>query len=150
MNALMQILLLGCQLANQYCDFVQPANKVLILLILGFIQGAIGIVAHSYNTDGTTQLTAYRPPSTSSRPMLIKGLLFLLLPAPILGCSIDPAVFEALAKDNATFCARITTIYGTMTVSRTNIVNGDVKCDALEVHSPGSTVVPVRVEPVSP
>lgn len=45
-----------------------------------------------------------------------------------------------------------TTIYGTVTFARTNIQNGDVTCDGLEVHSPGQTIVPVTVKavPVEP
>jgi hypothetical protein len=65
------------------------------------------------------------------------------------GCFGNAAVIEALAKDNATFCLKLTTLYGTVNFARTNITAGDVTCDSLQVHSQGQTSIPVSVIPSS-
>ncbi len=76
------------------------------------------------------------------------GLLFAAFLVLVSGCAFDAATIEALSRDNATFCARISSIYGVVAVSRTNITTGTVKCDGLEVYSPGDVVVPVTVKAV--
>lgn len=79
--------------------------------------------------------------------VLASGLAILLATVLLSGC-VSPAMLEALAKDQATFCGQISTVYGTVKVARTNIQNGDVTCDGLKVTTPGSTSVPVTVRPV--
>jgi hypothetical protein len=78
-----------------------------------------------------------------------KPLAIILLCLGLTGCAGNAAVIEALAKDQATVCSKLTTIYGTVTFARTNITNGDVECDSLKVHSQGQTTIPVSVIPSS-
>jgi hypothetical protein len=61
----------------------------------------------------------------------------------------NAAVIEALAKDPATACLNVNTIYGTLRMARTNITNGDVACgaDGLTVKSQGNTSIPVTISP---
>lgn len=77
----------------------------------------------------------------------MKLVLLVVLACLTTGCISDAAVIEALAKDTATVCVRIVTIYGTITAARTNIIAGDVQCDSLTVKSQGVTTVPVTVVP---
>jgi hypothetical protein len=77
--------------------------------------------------------------------LLLVSLLFFLT-----ACSNLDNVVKELAQDTATVCAKIATIYGTMSIARTNIKEGDVKCDGLEVHSQGQTSIPVTIKAVSP
>ena len=64
----------------------------------------------------------------------------------------DAALIEAMGKDAGSFCASATDGPITVSVSRTNITNGTVKCSAngLEVQSttPGQTIVPVQLQVV--
>lgn len=82
----------------------------------------------------------------------MKPVVLLLCLLPLAACSTTniSELIDALAKDPATVCGSVTTVTGTVNFARTNITSGDVKCDGLEVHSPGQTTVPVRVVPVTP
>jgi lipopolysaccharide export system protein LptA len=62
--------------------------------------------------------------------------LFLVLVL-VAGCSTSAGMIEALGKDPASVCVQITSIYGTMRLARTNIVNGNVSCvqEGLTVQS---------------
>lgn len=66
----------------------------------------------------------------------------------LMGCAVDPALIEALSKDQATACITVSAVWGTASIARSNITNGDVKCGALEVHSPGQVNVPVSVRAI--
>jgi hypothetical protein len=79
------------------------------------------------------------------------GPLALLLAA---GCA--PYVFpsaeqiDALAKDHASVCLTITSVYGTGRFSRTNMLYGSMSCtnEGLTVKSEAATVgVPITVTP---
>ncbi len=61
------------------------------------------------------------------------------------GCAPN---LEALAKDSATFCATVTTVYGTVKFARSNLLGGDVTCNDLTMHSTGGTQIPVTVVPM--
>ncbi|MEN6401270.1 MAG: hypothetical protein ABFD94_04945, partial [Armatimonadia bacterium] len=60
------------------------------------------------------------------------------------GC-FTPAMLREMAQDSATFCGRVTSVYGTVEYARTNITAGNVKCNGLEVQSQG-TAAPVKVD----
>lgn len=75
--------------------------------------------------------------------------LLLVLVLSLAGCAGNAAVIEALSKDEATFCFKLTSLYGTVTAARTKISSGDVTCDGLQVHSAGQVSVPVTVVPSS-
>ena len=45
-----------------YGQFLPEGAKETVFLVLSTIQGAVGVVAHHYNTDGTAQATAFVPP----------------------------------------------------------------------------------------
>lgn len=67
------------------------------------------------------------------------------------GCTLAPSdqVIGAFAKDNASACLKITTIYGTVLYARANPnANGSVTCngDGLSQKSDGFTV-PITVVP---
>jgi hypothetical protein len=53
------------------------------------------------------------------------------------GCVGPSGVIKALAKDPATACISVTTIYGTVKIFRTAIPNGTVNCnqDGMAVNS---------------
>ena len=56
-HVLIQIALLGAQALNLLApQFHSP----IAVGIIGFIQASVGIIAHSYNTDGTPQTTAFK------------------------------------------------------------------------------------------
>ena len=66
------------------------------------------------------------------------------------GGFLDASQIEALAKDPASVCVSITTPYGNMKFARTNIVQGNVVCDAngQTVQSDAQKVgVPVTIVP---
>jgi len=100
-NLLMQVVLFGCQLMNQSFDVlpIQEQHRTIVLLALAFIQGAIGIVAHSYNVDGTSQFTAYQPPGTIATIKSAKMILFFLISSFIFnGCATKtPGLFSGKA-----------------------------------------------------
>jgi len=83
------------------------------------------------------------------------GLMGLLMAAvfSLSACSMgfmDAAQLEALGKDQASVCVSVQTPYGTMKFARTNIVNGNVRCDAdgLAVQSDAQRIgVPVTIVP---
>ena len=80
----------------------------------------------------------------------MKSLLFALFLIPLLaGCANLPAVVQALGQDQATVCATLQTVYGTLKVARTNIFNGDISCtgDGLSVKSTGGATIPVTIAP---
>lgn len=56
-------------------------------------------------------------------------------------------VIAAAAKDDATFCGRVTTVYGTATFMRSNVHGGDVSCDTLSVRSTTNISVPLTLTP---
>jgi len=62
--------------------------------------------------------------------------LVLLLALALAGC-IDPAIIRALAKDPASACITVTTIYGTLKVYRTGMPVGTLNCsqDGMTVTS---------------
>ncbi len=65
------------------------------------------------------------------------------------GCTNTKGIIAALAKDPATVCLSVSSIYVNLKLARTNIRNGDVACvgDGLTVKSQGTTTVPVTVIP---
>lgn len=56
-------------------------------------------------------------------------------------------VIRAAGQDNATFCGRITTVYGTATFMRSNIYQGDVSCDTLSIRSTTNVSLPMTITP---
>lgn len=50
------------------------------------------------------------------------------------GC-MTPALLREMAKDSATFCGRVSSLYGTVEYARTNISAGNVECNGLKVTS---------------
>lgn len=80
-------------------------------------------------------------------------LTLVLLPLLLAGCStfgLSPEQIDALAKDPATVCTSITSVYGKFQFARTNIVNGNVACsqDGLTVKSDASQIgVPITITP---
>jgi hypothetical protein len=89
----------------------------------------------------------------------MRVLLIILLASLLGGCvasnltklrEADAKLIEAMGKDPATVCATATDGPISVSVSRTNLVNGKVKCSAsgLEVEStpPGQTMVPVQLQ----
>lgn len=71
------------------------------------------------------------------------------------GCSTTniSELIQALASDPATVCITATGYGGSVTVSRTNIANGDVTCPpggGLSVKSQGGTNIPVTVMATQP
>lgn len=54
------------------------------------------------------------------------------------GCASLPATIDALAKDPASVCLSVTTIYGQVRIARTALPSGRVTCtsDGLTVVSP--------------
>lgn len=80
---------------------------------------------------------------------LVSALALLFMLMLLSGCAPTnlAQVIEAASKDDATFCARVTTVYGTATVLRSNIHGGDVSCDTLTIKS---TAVPSPFGPGAP
>ena len=74
-------------------------------------------------------------------------LCLMILVGGISGCAGNADVIKALAVDQATVCVRVTTIYGTLTAARSNIIGGDVTCDTLVIKSQGQVSIPVTVVP---
>ncbi len=82
--------------------------------------------------------------------MRLMGLLLVLSSAVLSGCVNAAALVEALAKDEATVCVNVGTVYGTLRIARTNISNGDVACTdgGLTVKSQATQVgLPITVVP---
>lgn len=82
--------------------------------------------------------------------MRTRRLLFVLLLPMLAGCASLDKVIAQLAKDPATACITVTTIYGTIKVYRTALPNGSVSCnqDGLAVKTggaDGTVTVPVTV-----
>jgi len=79
-------------------------------------------------------------------PLRGRLLAFFLL---LSGCSSTNLadVIQAAAKDEATVCARVTSVYGTLTYLRTNVHGGDVACDTLGVKSTTNISVPMTITP---
>jgi len=70
----------------------------------------------------------------------MRTLSFLALLGLVLlsaGCAGNAALIEAMAKDPASVCVTVTSVYGTVKVYRTAIAGGSVKCDG-----DGMTVTP--------
>ena len=78
-------------------------------------------------------------------------LILCLILVGCASCAGNAELIRAMASDPATACITITSIYGTVRISRTNIQNGDVSCsqDGLAVKSQGVTSVPVKVTPIT-
>jgi hypothetical protein len=58
------------------------------------------------------------------------GMLLLVTLAGCAGGFLDAAQIDALGRDAASVCFSVQTPYGTMKFARTNIVQGNVVCDA--------------------
>ena len=61
-NILSQSLLLVGQAVNVLSPYWTQETKDYVIVILTLVQGIVGVVAHSYNIDGTSQKAAYQPP----------------------------------------------------------------------------------------
>ena len=63
----------------------------------------------------------------------MKKLIFILIMIPLAGCTSTPRIIRELAKDPATAHFRVTTIYGTIEVTRvnatTNSMPHEIKAD---------------------
>ena len=80
------------------------------------------------------------------------ALLVLVAAFALTGCSLSPSAdfLTALGKDPATVCVQVNTVYGTVRMARTAIVDGNVSCngDGLTLKSNGAQVgVPILVVP---
>ncbi len=83
----------------------------------------------------------------------MKGLLIpIMLTVAFAGCSSTNVsdMVKALGQDPASVCVNVTSVYGTLRVARTNLVNGTVVCngEGLTVKSEATMVgVPLQVVP---
>ena len=79
----------------------------------------------------------------------MKGLL--IAGSLLLGGGCAPSnladVIRAAGQDNATFCGRLTTVYGTATFMRSNIYQGDVSCDTLSIRATTNVTLPMTITP---
>ena len=71
---------------------------------------------------------------------MTKRLALVLCAVLLSGCTAG--MLEALAKDPATVCMTVTTIYGTVKVARTGLTSGNVTCT-----QDGLTLSPVKTAP---
>ena len=77
----------------------------------------------------------------------------LALVAALAGCSPSNLadVVKAAGQDNATVCARVTSVYGTLTYMRSNVANGDATCDTLSIKAqpaaPTQATIPMTITP---
>jgi len=83
---------------------------------------------------------------------MTRGLLGALAGLLLTGCSLSPSAdfLTALGHDPATVCVQVTSIYGTVRVARTAIVDGNVTCngDGMTLKSNGAQIgVPITVVP---
>ncbi len=60
-NFWLQLVAIATQAVNQFGGIFPVKWQPWIMLALGAAQGAVGIVAHNSNTDGTPQTTAFVP-----------------------------------------------------------------------------------------
>ena len=81
---------------------------------------------------GQSQSVGFPRPPKAAVPLLVLALL-------LTGCSGTASVIRAMAKDPATACITVTSIYGTVKVYRTAAVNATVSCsqDGMAVKSEG-------------
>lgn len=78
------------------------------------------------------------------RGLVIAGSLLL-----VSGCAPSNLAdaIRAGGENTATVCARVTTIYGTLTFMRSNVATGDVSCDTLTIKSTTNVSIPMTVTP---
>lgn len=64
------------------------------------------------------------------------------------GCSSTNLadIVAAAGTNQATICARVTSVYGTLTFLRSNVMGGDVSCDTLSIKTQPQSV-PLAVTP---
>lgn len=87
------------------------------------------------------------------RGRLVAGLLGAALVAGCAPSNLADAI-RAGGENNATICARVTTVYGTLTYMRSNVeIGGDVSCDTLTIKTaypppaPVSATIPMAITP---
>ncbi len=81
---------------------------------------------------------------------MVRLLGIVIFSVGVAGCASTADLVKALGQDPATVCVNVTTVYGTLRVARTNIVQGNVTCngEGLSVKSEATTVgVPLQVVP---
>lgn len=88
----------------------------------------------------------------------MRGVVSIAAGLLLAGCSGNAQLIEALAKDPASNCVRITSVYGTVLMSRSNLSSGSLTCngDGLTIKSDSTTApgtpqgvyVPVQVVPL--
>jgi len=61
-NIALQIIGLATQIANGLSPYWSTNVKMYVMAGLSLAQGAVAIIAHSFNVDGTPQEAAYQPP----------------------------------------------------------------------------------------
>lgn len=78
--------------------------------------------------------------------MKILGLILALC---LTGCSSTnlAEIVQAAGHDPATVCARVTSVYGTLTYLRANPTAGKVSCDTLTVEVPTAVAIPLAITP---
>lgn len=54
-HIIIQVSLLALQVLNAVAPILQGNAKVYALTAISFIEGAVGIINHAFNTDGTPQ-----------------------------------------------------------------------------------------------
>lgn len=66
-NTLLQGLLIFAQVGNQISETIPEDAKVPVLGCVAIAQGAIAIIAHFVNPDGTIAKLAYTPPQNKKK-----------------------------------------------------------------------------------
>jgi hypothetical protein len=62
-----QLVLLGCHIANGLLDLFDPTGKVIAAAVIAFLEGAAGILQAFYNPNGTPATQAWQRPQEPPR-----------------------------------------------------------------------------------
>jgi hypothetical protein len=143
-NIILQGVATTLQMLNASGVVFSQKGQVISAAVLGGLQIIVSGLAHYSPSPANVSAPPAAPPAAG-----VPKVLALLALVPLLGgCINGAAMIDALAKDNATGCLRVSTPWGSVDGARTNITAGDVKCNGLEVRTPGVATVPVTVRPV--
>ncbi len=117
-NIFTQCLLLVCQVVNQFFEILPAKYKTAALVTMAMVQGAVAIIAHSYNPNGTNAALPWTDPkviATTGRPPRPGGagavFMFTLLISLATGCAFPMAggmdssqTLEIMKAQNARGC----------------------------------------------
>jgi len=61
-NTIFQIIAVSSQALNLYAPIMPSKWQLWASAVISITQGTVGVIAHSYNQDGTPQTTPFIPP----------------------------------------------------------------------------------------